>query len=153
MWSWVKKGIPMRVEIGPRDIAANQIPVARRDRGHKEITRFSKEELLAQVTDQLEEIQQTIFERALTFRNGHIQKIDTQEEFYSFFTPKNGENPEIHGGFALAHWAEDPAVEEKIKQDLSVTIRCIPLDGPEEEGVCPISGKKSRRRVIYAKSY
>jgi prolyl-tRNA synthetase len=94
-----------------------------------------------------------LFNRAKKFRDSHIKKIDSKEEFYAYFTPKNLENPEIHGGFALSHWGEDAVIEEKIKQDLSVTIRCIPLEGPEEEGKCPFSGKKSHRRVIYAKAY
>ncbi|MES2121991.1 MAG: proline--tRNA ligase [Chlamydiota bacterium] len=153
MWSWVKKGVPMRIEVGPRDIASDKIPVMRRDRGHKESTPQSRQELLDTVLGQLDDIQQNIFQRALTFRDSHIKKIDTKEEFYAFFTPKNAENPEIHAGFALSHWAEDPEVEEKIKTELGVTIRCIPLDSEPEEGVCPVSGKKSRRRVIYAKSY
>ena len=152
-WSWIKKGVPMRIEIGPRDIAANQLPIARRDRGHKEITRQSKEEFLATVLGQLEDIQHNLFDRAKKFRDSHIKQIDSKEEFYAYFTPKNRENPEIHGGFALSHWAEDPAAEEKIKQDLSVTIRCIPLEGSKEEGKCPFTGKKSHQRVIYAKAY
>ncbi len=152
-WSWIKKGVPMRIEVGPRDIAANQLPIARRDRGHKEIIRQSKEEFLATVLGQLEDIQHNLFDRAKKFRDSQIKQIDSKEEFYAYFTPKNRENPEIHGGFALCHWAEDPAAEEKIKQDLSVTIRCIPLEGPKEEGKCPFTGKKSQQRVIYAKAY
>jgi prolyl-tRNA synthetase len=153
LWSWIKKGVPMRIEIGPRDIASNKLPVTRRDRPHREMTHQSREELLATVVGQLEDIQQHLFERARTFRDSHIKKIDTKEAFYAFFTPKNSENPEIHGGFALCHWAEDPTAEEKIKNDLSVTIRCIPLDGPYEEGHCPFTGRKSTRRVVYAKAY
>ncbi len=153
MWSWVKKGVPLRVEIGPRDIAANRLPVMRRDRGHKESTHQSREELLETVLSQLDEIQTSLYQKALEFRNAHIHKIDTKSDFYDFFTAKNAERPEIHGGFALSHWSEDPAVEEQIQKDLGVTIRCIPLDGSQEEGVCPVSGKKSRQRVIYAKAY
>jgi prolyl-tRNA synthetase len=153
LWSWVKKGVPMRIEIGLRDIVSNKLPLTRRDRGHREITYQSREELLSTVVGQLEDIQQNLFERARKFRDSHVKKIDTREEFYAYFTPKNVENPEIHGGFALCHWAEDPAVEEQIKRDLSVTIRCIPLDHPYEEGRCPFSGKRSTRRVIYAKTY
>ena len=153
LWSWVKKGVPMRIEVGPRDIAADRLPVARRDKGHRDITGQSREQLLQTVVEQLEEIQQNLFERAKKFQRSHIKKIDTKEEFYAYFTPKNAENPEIHGGFALCHWADDPVCEEQIKKDLGVTIRCIPLDGPMEEGICPFSGKKSSRRVIYAKAY
>jgi prolyl-tRNA synthetase len=153
LWSWIKKGVPIRIEIGPRDIAGNKLPVMRRDRGHREITHQSREELLSTVIGQLEDIQQNLFDRARKFRDSHIKKIDTKEEFYAYFTPKNSENPEIHGGFALCHWGEDPAVEEQLKRDLSVTIRCIPLGSPQEEGKCPFSGKKSSQRVIYAKAY
>lgn len=153
LWSWIKKGMPIRVEIGPRDIAANKLPVARRDRGHRDIIHLSREELLATALGQLEDIQQNLFKKACHFRDSHMKKIDSKEEFYDYFTPENPENPEIHGGFALCHWVEDTSIEEKLKQDLSVTIRCIPLDGPEEKGRCPFSGKESSRRVIYAKAY
>lgn len=152
-WSWIKKGVPIRIEVGPRDIAADKLPLARRDKGHKDIQPVSREELLNTVLPILDEIQSGMFQRALDFRNSHIKKIDTKEEFYAFFTPKNSENPEIHGGFALAHWCADPDVEEQIKKDLSVTVRCIPNDSPLEEGKCPISGKPSKQRVIYAKAY
>ncbi|MBS0605475.1 MAG: proline--tRNA ligase [Verrucomicrobia bacterium] len=152
-WSWIKKGVPIRIEVGPRDIAADKLPLARRDKGHKDIQQVSREELMKTVLSILDEIQNGMFQRALEFRNSHIKKIDTKEEFYAFFTPKNAENPEIHGGFALAHWCGDLDVEEQIKKDLSVTVRCIPNDSPLEEGKCPISGKPSQRRVIYAKAY
>lgn len=152
-WSWIKKGVPLRVEIGPRDIASDQLPVSRRDKPHTEKTMQSRGHFVATVVDQLEEIQQGLFACAKRFRDSHIRKIDTKEEFYAFFTPKNGENPEIHGGFALAHWCGDPEVEEMIKEDLGVTVRCIPLDASPEEGKCPFSGKRSERRVIYAKAY
>ena len=79
--------------------------------------------------------------------------IDSKDDFYAYFTPKNVEKPEIHGGFALCHWSGELAVEEQVKNDLNVTIRCIPLDAPEEEGTCVISGKPSKRRVIFGKSY
>ena len=82
--------------------------------------------------------------------------IDTKEEFYDFFTPKNSAKPEIHGGFALAHWNGSRAVEEQIKNDLKVTIRCIPFDdpaNPPEPGKCVITGEPSPRRVLWAKSY
>lgn len=153
LWSWVKKGVPIRIEIGPRDIAGDKLPVARRDRGHRDVTHQSREQLLSTIIAQLEDIQQNLFERARNFRDSNIRKIDTKEEFYAYFTPKNAENPEIHAGFALCHFAEDSEAEEQIKKDLGVTIRCIPLDAPHEEGNCPFTGKKSFRRVIYAKAY
>jgi prolyl-tRNA synthetase len=153
VWSWIKKGVPLRIEIGPRDVAAQKVCVARRDRPHKEIKEMGEQELLSSVTGILDEIQEALYHRALSFQKAHTHKIDTKEEFYRFFTPKNPEQPEAHGGFALCHWSGDPEVEEIVKKELNVTIRCIPLDSPEEEGCCVISGKKSTRRVIFAKSY
>ena len=81
------------------------------------------------------------------------RRIDTKEELYAYFTPQNKEQPEIHGGFASMHWSGDRAVEEQLKSDLSVTLRCIPLEPGDGPGTCPISGKPSPRRVIWAKSY
>ena len=145
--------MPLRIEVGPRDIGADKLPVARRDRAHRAIEGMSRSALLSGVVTQLDEIQQSLFNRALDFRKAHIQKIDSKKEFYKFFTPKNAENPEIHGGFAFTHWNGDPAIEEMVKKDLGVTIRCVPLDLEVEEGICPFSGETSSRRVIFAKSY
>jgi prolyl-tRNA synthetase len=153
VWSWIKKGVPLRIEIGPRDIASNTLGIARRDRAPKETTSKTREELLATVTQLLDEVHTCIYEKARNFRDANIKKIDTKEEFYAFFTPKNKEQPEIHGGFAFCHFSGDPDVEETVKKDLNVTIRCIPLDSPEEPGICIISGKPSRRRVLFAKAY
>lgn len=152
-WSWIKKGVPLRLEIGPRDIANNSLGILRRDRAAKETTQMSREEFLGSVTSILDEMQKGMLEKARSFRDSHIKKIDTKEEFYAFFTPKNPEKPEIHAGFAFSHWSGEKSVEEKVKEDLNVTIRCIPLDSPEEAGKCVISGNKSRRRVLFAKSY
>jgi prolyl-tRNA synthetase len=149
-WSWIKKGVPIRLEIGPRDIAKDQVPVARRDKPHKEIRFMNPQELLDTVSDQLNDIQENIYQKALAYRNENIKKIDTKEEFYQFFS---GSEEKISGGFALSHWSGEAEVEEIVKKDLSVTIRCIPSDSPLEEGKCVISGKKSSRRVIFAKSY
>ena len=80
------------------------------------------------------------------------RKIDSKEEFYDFFTPKNAAKPEIHGGFALAHWNGSRDVEEQIKRDLKVTIRVIPF-GNSEPGKCIFTGDASARRVIWAKAY
>ena len=152
-WSWIKKGIPVRIEVGAREMQEGKVTVKRRDLPHKNVKTFSETELLENIVKELDEMQNGLYEKALAFQKQNIHKIDSKEEFYRFFTPKNKEQPEIHGGFALSHFCEDAEVEEKIKEDLSVTIRCIPLDSPFEEGKCVISGKKSTRRVIFAKSY
>jgi prolyl-tRNA synthetase len=152
-WNWIKKGVPVRIEVGLREVEAGSVTLARRDRGHKDTSSMSVQELEQNITSILDQIQAHLLEKATKFRNQHTHKIDSKKDFYDFFTPKNAENPEIHGGFALSHWGEDPAIEEQIKNDLNVTIRCIPLDAPQEEGRCVITGKPSRRRVLYAKAY
>jgi prolyl-tRNA synthetase len=91
--------------------------------------------------------------RATAYRDAHTVKLDRWEDFVAFFTPKNPDKPEIHGGFAFCHWDGSTEVEERIKAELAVTIRCIPFDSPEEEGQCIASGRPSRRRVLFAKSY
>ena len=79
-------------------------------------------------------------------------QIDSLEEFKKYFTPENNERPEIHVGFALCHWCEDPEVY-KILDDLKVTIRCVPFDEPEEDGTCIFTGKPSKKRAVFGKSY
>ncbi len=153
-WEWIKKGVPLRVEIGPRDLEKGTVAVARRDQPHK----FKAFMPLAEFAEScaagiLEDIQRSLLARATEYRDTNTVKIDTREEFYAFFTAKNAAKPETHGGFALAHWNGSRAVEEKIKEDLKVTIRCIPFDAPEEDGKCILTGEPSRRRVVWAKSY
>ncbi|MFN2508474.1 MAG: proline--tRNA ligase, partial [Chthoniobacterales bacterium] len=108
------------------------------------------------VPELLDSIQENLFERAKKFRDANTRVIDSKDEFYDFFTPKNPSKPEIHGGFALAHWSGAREIEEQIKQDLKVTIRCIPLENSAataEPGRCIFSGAPSRQRVVWAKSY
>jgi prolyl-tRNA synthetase len=152
-WEWIKKGIPLRVEIGPRDIADNSVYVGRRDKGHRERTSIKRDRFVGEITHILDEIQQTLFDRALLFRKTHSIALDDKKEFYKFFTPENPEQPEIHGGFALSHWCGEDHCESKIKEDLSVTIRCIPLSGPSEKGKCICCGGPSSGRVVFAKAY
>ena len=152
-WEWIKKGIPLRVEIGPRDITDDSVYVGRRDKGHRDKASMKRNRFVGEVTDILDEIQQNLFERALLFRKAHSINIDDKKEFYEFFTPKNSEEPEIHGGFALSHWCGEDRCESKIKENLSVTIRCIPLSGPSEKGACIYCGGPSSRRVVFAKAY
>src|SRR6185295_14845691 len=114
-WGWIKKGIPLRLEIGPREMEAEQFALARRDKPHKETTSVRKGELPHRIPQILDEVQ-----KALRFRNQHTVKIDKKSDFNDFFT---GSGDEIHGGFALCHWNGDPAIEAKVKEDLNVTIR------------------------------
>jgi prolyl-tRNA synthetase len=149
-WHHVKRGVPLRVEVGPRDIADNAVMVARRDSGEK--TKMPRAELVDHIAALLAEMQTGLFNRAAALREANTRRIDSLDEFKAYFTPQNEANPEIHGGFALCHWHEDPAIETVLKQ-LKVTIRCLPLDAPAEEGKCLFTGKTSPRRVVFAKAY
>ena len=152
-WEWIKKGVPVRIEIGPRDLAQGTVALARRDRGVKEKEFLPVAGLAPQIPQILRSIQDTLYARALTYRDANTRDIDTRNEFYAFFTAENAQKPEIHGGFARAHWCGSPQCEEAIKNDLKVTIRCIPFNAPEESGTCVVCGGKSGKRVLWAKSY
>ncbi len=153
-WEWVKKGIPVRVEVGPRDIANNAVFVARRDRGPKEKYGQGREEFIAGLPALLGEMQDALFARAKAYRDEFTRDIDDYAEFTKYFTPINADKPEIHGGFAMSHWCGDAACEEKIADELSVTIRCVPFDREKSgKGKCIVCSKESPGRVPFAKAY
>jgi prolyl-tRNA synthetase len=155
VWGWIKKGVPVRLEIGPRDIEKDAVFMGRRDRAPKEKQSIPRSEFVATVTELLQSIQDSLLARARAFREQHTHTIDSKEDFYDFFTaPPAAENAPtpIHGGFALTHFSGEVALEERIKEDLGVTVRCIPLE-KGEPGICPFTGKPSAQRVVWAKSY
>lgn len=156
-WEWIKRGVPLRLEIGPRDVEKGSVAVARRDKPPKEKSFPSWDQCVAEIPGILQQIQDGLLERATVFRDTHTVRVDSKEDFYAFFTPSHPDKPEIHGGFALAHWNGSAEVEKKIKDDLKVTIRCIPfpgqVPGADEPGRCVITGEPSSQRVLFAKSY
>jgi prolyl-tRNA synthetase len=158
-WGWVKKGVPLRVEVGPRDMASGSVFVARRDQPPSSKQSMPRDAFVSGIAALLDDIQSNLLTRARAHRDAHTRTIDDKDEFYAFFTPPGGsatgdsERQDIHGGFALSHWSGDADVEAKLKADLGVTLRCIPLDGDATAGRCPFSGKPSSRRVIWAKAY
>lgn len=137
------KGVPVRLALGPRDMENGTIELARRDTLSKEIVK--QEGLTDRIVALLDEIQQNIFQKALDYRNSMITKVDTWEEFQQVLNEK--------GGFISAHWDGTPETEQAIKDATKATIRCIPMDVVEEEGKCVFSGKPSKFRVLFAKSY
>ena len=137
------KGVPLRLAIGPRDLENNSAELARRDTLEKEI--LSQDDLVDRVKFLLHEIQEKMFQKALDFRNDRITEVDNFEDFKKILDSK--------GGFVSAHWDGTPETEEKIKTLTKATIRCIPLDAKEEEGICVFSGAKSDKRVLFAKAY
>jgi prolyl-tRNA synthetase len=156
VWEWVKKGAPIRLEIGPKDIEKGSVFMGRRDKKPKDKQSIARGEFVANVAAMLQDIQDTLYNRALAFRTEHTRNIDSKEEFYAWFTSPKAKNPNdptpIHGGFAMTHFSGDPQLEAQIKDDLGVTVRCIPL-APGEPGTCPFTGHPSAQRVVWAKSY
>lgn len=159
LWSWIKKGIPIRIEVGPRDMTSDTVFMGRRDRPHRDKQSVPRAQFVAEVPTILEDIQNTLFTRALAFRANHTRIINAKDKFIAYFTAKGqpGKPTPIHGGFALAHFCGDPALEEQIKKDHGVTIRCIPDEGPlegsHEPGKCIFTGQPSKQRVLWAKAY
>lgn len=136
------KGVPVRLAIGPRDLENGNIEVARRDTQTKEV--ISMDSCVDHVAQLLDQIQKDLFANADKFRNDRIEKVDSYDEFKQKIDD---------GGFFLAHWDGTAETEEKVKQDTKATIRCIPLEQESEEGVCMVTGKPSKGRVIFAKAY
>lgn len=149
-WEWIKKGIPVRIEIGPRDLEKGTAAVSRRDMGVKEKSFPSLADVVSNIGEMLTSIQANLLQKAQTFRDANMQVLETKEAFYDYFKTDDG------GGFALAHWNGSPLVEAQIKNDLKVTIRCIPFARDyftPEAGTCIFTGEPSAQRVIFARSY
>ncbi len=137
------KGVPIRIAIGPRDIENNTVELARRDTLSKETV--SMDNIADRIENLLDEIQNYIFNKALDFRNNLLTEVNNFEEFKDVIENK--------GGFVSAHWDGTSETEDQIKKMTKATIRCIPMDVKEEEGECVLTGKKSTKRVLFAKAY
>jgi len=137
------KGVPLRIALGPRDLENGTLELARRDTLEKEVV--AQETIEARVVELLEEIQEQLFQKAKTYRDDHITKVDDFKTFQEVLDRK--------GGFVLAHWDGTEETEDQIKEQTKATIRCIAIDAPEEEGKCVFSGKPSQKRVLFAKAY
>ena len=137
------KGVPVRVAIGARDLEANQAEVARRDTQEKQTV--SLDTITGFIQNLLVEIQDNLYNRALKLREDNIQKVETYDEFKVKLKKD--------GGFFLAHWDGTVETEELIQQETKATIRCIPIEGEDEVGVCMVTGKPSTKRAVFAKAY
>ncbi|MDE3212380.1 MAG: proline--tRNA ligase [Bacteroidota bacterium] len=137
------KGVPVRIAVGARDLENSSVEVARRDT--KEKMSVSVEGLADTIALLLSHIQENIYQKAMTYRDSHITRADTWEEFVDILETK--------GGFVSAHWDGTSETEDQIKELTKATIRCIPLNNPVEEGKCILTGKKSTERVLFARAY
>lgn len=137
------KGVPIRLALGARDLENNVVEVARRDT--KEKQSISLDNIVAHVEELLTTIQQSMFDKALSYRQEHTTPADTWDEFVRLLDEK--------GGFISAHWDSTPETEDAIKEKTKATIRCIPLNNQQEEGQCILTGKPSQQRVLFARAY
>ena len=137
------QGVPLRIAIGARDLENGTVEIARRDTLTKEVIALS--DLTQKVEGLLIEIQEALFKKALNFRDTHITEVDTFEDFKNILETKTG--------FISAHWDGTSETEDKIKELTKATIRCIPLEGKIEAGLCVLTGNPSKRRVLFAKAY
>ena len=140
---WELKGVPIRIAIGPRDIENGTVEVARRDTKEKQVLELT--DIDTKIEHLLEAMQEEIYLNALTFRDNHITPVNTWDEFVDVLENKTG--------FISAHWDGTAETEDKIKEKTKATIRCIPFDNPLEEGLCILTGKPSKQRVLFAKAY
>ena len=137
------KGVPVRIAIGPRDLENGTVEVARRDTKEKRV--MSIDSVAIEIPSLLDSIQENIYQKALKFRNDRITKVDSYQDFKNVLDEK--------GGFVSAHWDGTVQTEEKIKNETKATIRCIPLDAAQENGICIYSGNQSSQRVLFARAY
>jgi prolyl-tRNA synthetase len=137
------KGVPVRIAIGPKDVEKGTVELARRDTLQKEF--IYKEKVVGRVISLMNEIQDTLFQKAVSYRSEHTTEVASYEEFKSVLNGK--------GGFVLAHWDGTSETEERIKNETKATIRCIPLEGDNASGTCIFTGKPSERKVLFAKAY
>jgi len=137
------KGVPVRIAVGPRDLENNQVEIARRDT--KEKTTVSMDGITETVSQLLFDIQSNLFERAKKYRDEHITKVDSWDDFIATLDNK--------AGFVSAHWDGSSETEDKIKEMTKATIRCIPLNNEQEAGTCILTGNPSTQRVLFARAY
>lgn len=137
------QGVPLRIELGPKDLAKGQVVIARRDTGEKAPVAFT--DVPSRAMDLLAEIQETLFQKAKQMREQNVTEVNSYEEFKKVLDEK--------GGFVRAHWDGTAETEKLIKEETKATIRCIPLGNPLEDGVCIKSGKPSKQRVLFARAY
>jgi prolyl-tRNA synthetase len=145
-WDWIKKGAPIRLEAGPRDVESKSVMACRRDQSHKDKRSLAFSDLPQAIPTMLQEIQDNYFAQACQFRDSHIATdIHNWEEMKHFFN-------ETRGGFVKAKWCGDVETE-KMLEEIKVSIRCLPMKQTGTEGTCVLTGKKATLDAIFAKSY
>lgn len=152
-WGWIKKGVPLILEIGPRDVAEGKVAVLRRDKMADGKQFVAKNDFVNGIVSQLTEIQAALLQTALTLQKSRtVTDITTLEQFKAYFSKSGDSSFNDTTGFVRAKWCGDPE-SEKILKEMAVTIRCIPFDQDGKTGTCVLTGKPATQDVIFARSY
>ena len=141
---WEMRGVPLRLEIGPKDVEKGSVMAARRDiPGREGKVILAQDNLMASVQNLLAQIHTSLYERAKSFRDSHIEEVDTYEEL----------SAAVEKGWAYAWWCGNPACETRVKEDTKATTRCIPMDQPGGKGKCVVCGEEAHEKIYFAKAY
>jgi prolyl-tRNA synthetase len=149
-WYHVKRGVPVRVDVGPKDMANQAAFVSRRDTGESGSMPIAT--LVSSISDQLQSIQTNLFTKALAMREANTVELHSEAEFRDYFKPDDEQGRSVGGGFAKCWFSSEEEVQGLL-DELKVTIRCIPLDSPKGSGSCFLTGKASSTQAIFAKAY
>ncbi len=149
-WQWIKKGVPVRLEIGPRDLAKNSVAMSRRDQDVKAKQFINTEELIESMESVLNEIQAQLLSKAKAYRDANTREIHSLDEFNAYFS--GSDDAVLSSGFAKCYAIDDPKIEEHLKP-LKVSARCIPLEQSGKEGRCIFTGEKVQSQIIFSKAY
>ena len=150
-WHHIKRGVPVRLEVGPRDLKAGSVAMGRRDRSADEREAVPHAEIVARIGEILADMQRGMFERALAFRTAHTREITDRKKFEEWYTTP-GDECCIHGGFAISPFVDDPRIVDALTA-LKVSVRCLPLDQPQRASVCLFTGQPTDRWALFAKAY
>ena len=150
LWSWIKRGVPLWIEIGPHEIETNLLSIGRRDQPRGEKLRSMRKALSEQILDQLQVLQKLLLERAQAQTRERICQISTEEQLSELFHPSR---EEVHKGFALCHWCGDESIEVRLAEQFKVTMRCLPFAEKGRPGICIFTGRPSSQRVLIGKAY
>lgn len=151
LWSWIKKGVPLWIEIGPKEIETDLLALGRRDQRSGEKQRLMKKALIEQIPDILNDVQNTLQARAAQFAKDRVHDISDKNELAELFGPIGSSKKPL--GFALCHWCGDPAIETMLAEQFKVTTRCLPFLEKDQPGTCIFTGAKSSQRVLIGKAY
>ena len=148
IWKWVKKGVPIRLEIGQKEVDKNSVFMGRRDLDTSDKKLIDKDEFVASAQSILDDIQENLFNKAKKFLSENSFQVNSREGFYKFFD-KEDKQP----GFIYAYWVGDDETENELKQKLKVTARCIPLSSKNNLGTCIFTGANNAKLTIFARAY